>query len=133
MDFKFPDVGEGITEGEIVKWRVKVGDTVKEDQVLVEVETDKAVVEIPSPTSGKIVKLFFKDGDTIKVGQVIVQIGGTSTSAPKEEAKKEAPKPTAPTEKKGSVGVVGDYPLYYSLYCLCRLVGCYSQWFLVVF
>ena len=72
--FKFPDVGEGIHEGEIVKWLVKEGDFVKEDQPLVEMQTDKAVVEIPSPKSGKILKLNFKDGDTVNVGEVLVLI-----------------------------------------------------------
>tara|TARA_Y100000310_G_C20661404_1_gene804994 strand:+ start:749 stop:2092 length:1344 start_codon:yes stop_codon:yes gene_type:complete len=74
-EFKFPDVGEGITEGEIVKWRVEVGDVVKEDQVLADVETDKAVVEIPSPKSGVVLKLNARDGDTVNVGDVIALIG----------------------------------------------------------
>ena len=60
MEFKFPDVGEGITEGEIVKWLVKEGDFVKADQNIVQVETDKAVVDLPSPVSGKILKIYFK-------------------------------------------------------------------------
>ncbi len=72
LEFRFPDVGEGIAEGEIVKWRVKVGEKIKQDQVLVEVETDKAVVQIPSPASGKILKLNFKEGQTVKVGEVLV-------------------------------------------------------------
>src|SRR3989338_7735156 len=74
FEFKFPDVGEGIAEGEIVKWRVNVGDTVKQDQVLAEVETDKAVVQIPSPVSGKVLKINHKEGDTVKVGEVLVVI-----------------------------------------------------------
>ncbi len=81
--FKFPDVGEGIHEGEIVKWLVKEGDIIKEDQPLVEMQTDKAVVEIPSPKSGKVLKLNFKNGDTVKVGEVIVLI------EEKESAKKD--------------------------------------------
>ena len=59
IDFKFPDVGEGIQEGEIVKWLVKEGDNVKQDDVIVKIETDKAVVDIPSPASGKISKINF--------------------------------------------------------------------------
>lgn len=74
MDFKFPDVGEGITEGELVKWRVVEGQQIKSDDVLAEVETDKAIVEIPSPVSGKIAKLHYKEGDNIKVGTVMVTI-----------------------------------------------------------
>jgi pyruvate dehydrogenase E2 component (dihydrolipoamide acetyltransferase) len=73
-EFKFPDVGEGIQEGEIVKWRVKVGDVVREDQPLVEMETAKAIVEIPSPKAGKILAAFGKEGDTVKVGAVLVTI-----------------------------------------------------------
>ena len=70
-EFRFPDVGEGIHEGEIVKWHVKEGDSVKEDQTLAEIETDKAVVEIPSPKTGTIVKLYGKVGEKIKVGDVV--------------------------------------------------------------
>ncbi len=75
FEFKFPDVGEGINEGEIVKWKVKVGDKVKSDQPLVEVETDKAVVDIPSPKAGTILKINHKEGETINVGEVLVVIG----------------------------------------------------------
>jgi pyruvate dehydrogenase E2 component (dihydrolipoamide acetyltransferase) len=75
LDFKFPDVGEGTTEGTLVKWLVKEGDTVKSDQVLAEIETDKAVVEIPSPRAGVILKLYGKPGEVIKVGSVLVTIG----------------------------------------------------------
>ncbi|MFH1785119.1 MAG: dihydrolipoamide acetyltransferase family protein [Candidatus Micrarchaeota archaeon] len=74
-EFRFPDVGEGIHEGVLVKWRVKEGDSVKADQILAEVETDKAVVELPSPFTGTILKLNFKEGDGIKVGQVLVVVG----------------------------------------------------------
>lgn len=71
-DFLFPDTGEGITEGTLIKWVVKEGDKVEVDQVIAEVETDKAVVEIPSPIKGKITKLHKKEGDIAKVGQVFV-------------------------------------------------------------
>jgi len=80
-DFKFPDVGEGIHEGKIVKWLVKEGDVVKSDQPLVEVETDKAVVELPSPAAGKILKISHKEGETVKVGEVLVSIGGEGEKA----------------------------------------------------
>lgn len=75
FEFKFPDVGEGITEGEIVKWKVKEGDKVDSDQPLVEIETDKAVVDIPSPKAGKILHINGKEGQTIKVGDILVIIG----------------------------------------------------------
>jgi len=70
-EFKFPDIGEGIEEGRIVRWLVKEGEVVEEHQVVGEVETDKAIAEIPSPYAGKIVKINFKEGDTVKVGEVL--------------------------------------------------------------
>ncbi len=74
-EFRFPDVGEGITEGEVVRWAVAEGDSVAVDQALGEIETDKAVVEIPSPFAGTVLKLHFKPKDIVKVGQVLVTIG----------------------------------------------------------
>ena len=74
FEFRFPDVGEGITEGVIVAWRVKEGDVIAEDQVLAEVETDKAVVEVPSPKAGKVLKLHAQENQEIKVGDVMVTI-----------------------------------------------------------
>lgn len=100
-DFKFPDVGEGITEGTLLKWLVKVGDKVKEDQVLAEVETDKAVVEVPSPQAGTITKLHANPKDKIKVDDVLVTFDGEVKEEPKE--KKEEPKEEVkeiPKEKK---------------------------------
>ncbi len=73
-EFNFSDVGEGITEGEIIRWLVKEGEWIKEDQDIVEVETDKALVVIPSPYAGKVVKIHGAEGDLIKVGQVLVSI-----------------------------------------------------------
>ena len=87
-EFRFPDVGEGIQEGEIVKWLVKKGDKVKEDQVLGQVETDKAVVDIPSPKSGTILQINVKEEDTVKVGQVMLIIGEKNEKISKEESKK---------------------------------------------
>ena len=72
LEFRFPEVGEGITEGEVVRWLVQLGDTVQTDQPLVEIETDKAVVEIPAPGAGTILHLGAAAGDTIQVGQVLV-------------------------------------------------------------
>ncbi|MBI4064403.1 MAG: 2-oxo acid dehydrogenase subunit E2 [Elusimicrobia bacterium] len=75
FEFKLPDVGEGLHEGEIVQWYVKEGDAVIQDQHLVDVLTDKATVEITSPKAGKILKLAAKPGDKVKIGEVIVVIG----------------------------------------------------------
>ncbi len=109
-EFKFPDVGEGITEGEIKKWHVKEGDMIKEHDTLVEMETDKAVVQIPSPKSGTILKILHKEGDTVKVGETLVVIGekGEKVGAP---ARREIPKeaiPSLPATKKKWAGVVGE-------------------------
>ena len=71
LEFKFPDVGEGIAEAEIVRWLVKEGDWVKEDQDLVEVETDKAIVTLNSPHTGKVTKLHGNEGEVIKVGDLL--------------------------------------------------------------
>lgn len=74
-EFIFPDVGEGIHEGTIVKWHFKEGDAVKADQTIVEVETDKAVVELPSPATGTILKINYQVGQVVKVGEILVVVG----------------------------------------------------------
>ncbi len=74
-EFKFPDIGEGLTEGEVVEWKVKVGDYVNDHQTLLEVETDKAVAEVPSPKAGYVISIKGEPGDIIKVGEVIAVIG----------------------------------------------------------
>lgn len=73
-EFKLPDIGEGTAEGEIVKWHVKVGDKVKDDDPMVEVMTDKATVVIPSPKDGTITKLYYKEGEIAPVHTVIVEM-----------------------------------------------------------
>jgi pyruvate dehydrogenase E2 component (dihydrolipoamide acetyltransferase) len=90
-EFKFPDVGEGIAEGEIVRWLVKEGDSVKEDQDLLEVETDKALITLNSPYTGKVTRLHGKEGDMIKVGDVLTTVDaggeeGTVTGAEKGDS-----------------------------------------------
>lgn len=90
-EFKFPDIGEGLTEGEIVRWLVKEGDEIKEGQPMVEVETDKALAEIPSPKTGVVLKILAREREVVKVGQVIIILGERG----------ELPKPK-------SVGVVGE-------------------------
>jgi pyruvate dehydrogenase E2 component (dihydrolipoamide acetyltransferase) len=89
-EFKFPDVGEGIAEGEIVRWLVKEGDLIKEDQDLVEVETDKAVITLHSPFSGKVEKLHGREGEIIKVGALLTVINDEQAPAPNGAAKKDS-------------------------------------------
>ncbi|WAM23223.1 dihydrolipoamide acetyltransferase family protein [Myxococcus sp. NMCA1] len=74
FEFKLPDLGEGVMEGELVKWHVKAGDSVKEDQVLAEVMTDKATVTVPAPKAGRVVKTHGNEGDMAKVHQLLVTL-----------------------------------------------------------
>src|SRR4051812_13580968 len=80
MHLKLPELGEGVHEGELVKWRVKPGDTVKDDQVVCEIMTDKATVELPAPFHGKVTALLAKEGDMIKVGQEILSYEGAAVA-----------------------------------------------------
>src|SRR5919107_5842377 len=86
--FNLPDVGEGLTEAEIVAWKVKAGDAVKVNDVIVEIETAKSLVELPCPFSGTISELLVAEGDTVTVGSPIiaVQIGDASAAAPQPAA-----------------------------------------------
>lgn len=94
-DVKLPELGEGVTEGELVKWTVKVGDTVKPDQTVAEIMTDKATVEVPSPVAGTIKELLFKPGQIIKVESVILKLDGAATTTTTVETPKAAaPVPT---------------------------------------
>jgi pyruvate dehydrogenase E2 component (dihydrolipoamide acetyltransferase) len=104
LEFRFPDVGEGIHEGEIVRWLVQVGEQVRPDQPLVEVETDKAVVEIPAPRAGTILRLAVGEGQKIQVGEVLVVIGDAG------ESPVNAPPPLPPqvSAAPASVSVVGS-------------------------
>jgi len=104
-DFRFPDLGEGVTEGEIKKWLVREGDTIKSDQSIAEVETDKAVVEMPSPLAGKILRLYRQEGEVVKVGEVLATIGSEG-----EAVGISAPAIAEPSElaKRPSVSVAGE-------------------------
>jgi len=112
-EFIFPDLGEGISEGELVRWLVQEGDQVREDQEVAEVETDKALVTIPSPRAGKVEKLCFKEGDRIPVGAVLMTFsddGSVEKSETPEkssesklaEPEKQAPAPKASEKKQES-------------------------------
>jgi pyruvate dehydrogenase E2 component (dihydrolipoamide acetyltransferase) len=105
-EVKLPDLGEGIEGGDVVNVRVAVGDTLSAEQTVVEVETDKAVLEVPTPIGGKVVQVHVKQGDHIKVGQVLITVdeagAGAATAAspksPPTATPKDAPKP-APAAK----------------------------------
>src|SRR3954466_12361457 len=93
MQFKLPELGEGVHEGELVKWKVKVGDLVKDDQPLCEIMTDKTTMEIPSAFEGKVAELHAKEGEVVHVGQAMLSFEGhlKEASAPAPAAKAPAP------------------------------------------
>lgn len=97
QDVKLPELGEGVTEGELVKWLVKSGDTVKADQAIAEVLTDKATVEVPTPVAGTVGDLKFKAGDVVKVGSVMITLTGAggAAAAPTAPAPQAAAAPAA--------------------------------------
>ena len=110
-EFLLPDVGEGLREGEVVKWHVAPGDTVDADQIIVDVQTDKAIVEIPSPVSGTIVRLGGAPNDVLPVGAVLAVIAtGGAASAPSEQSPEapagsiEVPQAPAPTSSPPAPG-----------------------------
>ncbi|MGA8543286.1 MAG: dihydrolipoamide acetyltransferase family protein [Thermoplasmata archaeon] len=121
-EFRLPDIGEGVAEGEVVQWFVKEGDTIQEDAPLVSVLTDKANVEIPSPRRGRIAKLHAAVGDKVKVGGLLVTIdvgeGGPSSAPPATPAKTSAPSkatpvsvpPATPPSRAGSTPGAGGTP-----------------------
>lgn len=87
-EFHLPDVGEGISEAEIVRWLIEEGSPVKEDQDLVEIETDKAIVTLPSPYTGKVIKRHGKEGDIVKVGQILASVEEIGEDTPSPELQK---------------------------------------------
>jgi pyruvate dehydrogenase E2 component (dihydrolipoamide acetyltransferase) len=90
-EFKLPDLGEGLTEGEVARWLVSEGDEVAEDQPLVEIQTDKTTVEIPSPAAGKVAQILVEEGKVVPVGTVLVVIGdGAVAPSPEPEPSKTA-------------------------------------------
>jgi pyruvate dehydrogenase E2 component (dihydrolipoamide acetyltransferase) len=116
FNFVLPDLGEGITEGEIRKWIVKEGDAVEEHQTVLEIETDKAIVEVPSPRKGKVLEIKKKEGDIALVGETLMTIvleGEAPTEkieVEKKPAEKKAGTEEKKTERPKSVSVVGVLP-----------------------
>ncbi|MEX5609919.1 biotin/lipoyl-containing protein, partial [Pseudomonas protegens] len=88
---KMPDIGEGIAEVELAQWHVKVGDQVVEDQVLADVMTDKAMVDIPSPVHGKVISLGGEPGEVMAVGSILISIEVEGAGNLKESAQAAAP------------------------------------------
>src|SRR5256714_15643256 len=101
-EFKLPDLGEGLAEGEIGRWLVEEGQTIAEDDPLVEIATDKTTVEIPSPYAGTVTRIHVGEGEIVPVGTVLVTIGdgGMATDAADVAVRSEAP--ASRTEPAGS-------------------------------
>jgi pyruvate dehydrogenase E2 component (dihydrolipoamide acetyltransferase) len=95
-EFKLPDLGEGLTEGEIARWLVREGQAVGEDDPLVEVQTDKTTVEIPSPAAGTVTRILVDEGQVVPVGTVLVVIGGDGNAPADEAGEQPHAEPAAP-------------------------------------
>ena len=107
FEFKLPDIGEGIAEGEIVKWFVKPGDTINEDDTLLEVQNDKSVEEIPSPVTGTVKNILVSEGTVANVGDVLVEIDAPGhNSSPSTTSAEKAPTTQIKVETSGSASVV---------------------------
>src|SRR4051812_5033028 len=102
-EFKLPDLGEGLTEGEIGRWLVDVGQEIAEDDPLVEIATDKTTVEIPSPAAGVVSQILAQEGDVVPVGTVIVVIGGDGAASAPVAAAAPAPRQAAPRSGEANV------------------------------
>jgi 2-oxoisovalerate dehydrogenase E2 component (dihydrolipoyl transacylase) len=106
--FKLPDVGEGLTEADIIKWHVQPGDVVEVNQTILEIETAKAVVELPCPFEGTVTELLVKEGTTVDVGVPIITVDvGGEAAAPPAGAKEDLV-PTPPSEGAQEPGMVGS-------------------------
>jgi pyruvate/2-oxoglutarate dehydrogenase complex dihydrolipoamide acyltransferase (E2) component len=111
-EFKLPDLGEGLTEGEIARWLVEEGQEIAEDEPLVEIATDKTTVEIPSPAGGNVSQILVAEGEVVPVGTVLVVIGGDGSTGPVPVPGTETqPKETVAPERPAGDGKVRATPL----------------------
>ena len=109
-EFKLPDVGEGLTEADIVAWHVKPGDLVEDGQIIVEIETAKAVVELPCPWDGTVARLLAEEGQTVEVGVPIIAVEvGTSDSAERAEVAAPAPAESISDDEAGAHSILVGY------------------------
>src|SRR5215217_7258754 len=119
-EFKIPELGENVSAGDVVRVLVKAGDAIEKDQPILELETDKATIEVPSSVSGTVQEIKVKQGDKVKVGQVVLTVGdpaaaekaapkGEAAAAPKSE---EPPQRTAnaPEDQKRKTAAAADAP-----------------------
>ncbi len=109
-EFRLPDLGEGIAEAEVRSWLVKEGDRVEEHQNVVELETDKAVIEVPSPRSGLVLRLLCREGATLRVGDVLMSLEEESASTPSTEPAAGAQESAEKSAAESPASVVGRLP-----------------------
>jgi pyruvate dehydrogenase E2 component (dihydrolipoamide acetyltransferase) len=110
-EFKLPDLGEGLTEGEIARWLVEEGQDIAEDEPLVEIATDKTTVEIPSPAGGTVSRILVAEGEVVPVGTVLVVIGGDGSGPVSVPGTETRPERTAPSEPSPGAAKVRATPL----------------------
>jgi len=110
-EFKLPDLGEGLTEGEIARWLVSEGQVIAEDDPLVEIQTDKTTVEIPSPAAGKVARILVEEGKVVPVGTVLVVIGDGATADAPVSVPKASQKPVSGSEPQSPKGRSGTGPV----------------------
>jgi pyruvate dehydrogenase E2 component (dihydrolipoamide acetyltransferase) len=107
-EFKLPDLGEGLTEGEIARWLVQEGQEIAEDDPLVEIQTDKTTVEIPSPAAGRVVRILVGEGDVVPVGTVLVVIGDGAHQSDDQPRAEPAPQQRAAAPIPSNTVLQGD-------------------------
>ena len=98
VEVAMPAMGESVSDGTILEWHKQEGDTVAEDETLVEISTDKVDAEVPAPTAGTVVKIHFAEGDTVDVGAILAEIAPSNGAGP-AAATEEAPAEEAPAEE----------------------------------
>ncbi|MGH3354040.1 MAG: biotin/lipoyl-containing protein, partial [Nocardioides sp.] len=101
-EFRLPDVGEGLTEAEIVEWHVAVGDVIKVNDPVCDIETAKSVVELPSPYAGVVQELLVEVGDEVQVGTPIIRIGDSAEASPAPAEASPAPAEGSPVQAEAS-------------------------------
>ncbi|MEK3878040.1 2-oxo acid dehydrogenase subunit E2 [Paenibacillus sp. FSL M7-0420] len=110
FEYKFPELGEGLHEGEIIKMHIKVGDKITDDDIIMEVQNDKAVVEVPSPVNGTVVEVFTKDGQICRVGEVVAIIAAEGDVPQQEGGHAEASGAQAAAPSQGTAPAAAAAP-----------------------
>ena len=109
QEFKVPELGENVEQGDVTRVLVKVGDTIKQDQSVVELETDKATIEVPSSVAGTVKEIKVKQGDKVKVGAVILTVDENGAGAPAKPEQQPEPEP-APAQEQPRAAAAAPKP-----------------------